>query len=86
MNIERGPELSGEHVMKAHEENATKHAEAMGWTTEAHGEANEKKADKEEALAQAERDENSEQKHVKQLAKSQLGYFRHALIGGKREE
>lgn len=68
------PELSGEHAnIRDHEETALKHAEALGWGAEAHGEAHEKKADKEEQIAQAERESegsDQNQRHVKQPLKT----------------
>ena len=70
--LEEPLELSGEHVQKAHEENAAEHAEVMGWTGESHAEAHEKKADKEEALAEAQREDEDgqKQKQVKQALKT----------------
>ena len=68
-------EVSGaqHHILKAHEENAHEHAEAMGWTSESHAEAHEKKADKEEQLAESQRqddDGGQGQKKVKQPLKT----------------
>ncbi len=68
-----GIEMSGEHaVREAHEENAREHAEAMGWTTESHTEAHERKADREEALAESQRndEEDQKQRQVKQPLKT----------------
>ncbi|MBL8953952.1 MAG: hypothetical protein JNK82_24460 [Myxococcaceae bacterium] len=65
-------EFSGEHVAKAHEENAREHADAMGWTTESHAEAHDKKADREEALAESQREDEDghKDKQVKQTFKT----------------
>jgi hypothetical protein len=67
-------EVSGaqHHILKAHEENAHEHAEAMGWTTDSHAEAHERKADKEEQLAESQRQEEDGQgqKKVKQPLKT----------------
>jgi len=64
--------MSGEHIREAHEENAREHAEAMGWTSESHTEAHEKKADREEAYAEAQRsdEEDQKQRQVKQPLKT----------------
>lgn len=66
------PEISGSHLTKLHEEKAAEHADAMGWTHESHAEAHEKKADKEEALAEAQRGDEEHQgnKQVKQPLKT----------------
>ncbi len=64
-------EVSGAHHMKlAHEEAAQEHAEAMGWTHDTHHEAHERKADKEEAFAEAQRNDEDKQRQVKQPQKT----------------